>query len=68
MPAVFHWLKQLGNVDSEEMDRVFNMGIGLVLVVSPYYAESIQQQLAADGLESWQIGRIRRGVKGVVWQ
>ena len=32
------------------MDRVFNMGIGLVLVVSPYYAESIQAQLADLGL------------------
>ena len=31
------------------MYRVFNMGIGLALVVSPYYAESIQQQLAEIG-------------------
>lgn len=56
VPPVFTWLQQLGGVDEDEMYRVFNMGIGLVLVVSPYYAESIQRQLAACGLASWPIG------------
>jgi phosphoribosylformylglycinamidine cyclo-ligase len=55
-PPVFHWLQDLGGVDDAEMDRVFNMGVGLALVVSEYYSESIQQQLARHGLESWQIG------------
>ena len=50
VPPVFTWLQQLGDVDDAEMYRVFNMGVGLVLVVSPYYAESIQQQLANCGL------------------
>jgi phosphoribosylaminoimidazole (AIR) synthetase len=43
------------------------MGIGLVLVVSPYYAESIQQQLAKTGLASWIIGRVVEGEQEVVW-
>jgi phosphoribosylformylglycinamidine cyclo-ligase len=64
---VFTWLQQLGDVDADEMYRVFNMGIGLVLVVSPYYAESIQQQLATCGLESWPIGRAIDGEQGVRW-
>ena len=55
---MFTWLQRLGEIDDAEMDRVFNMGIGLVLVVSPYYAESIQRMLADHGLESWQIGQI----------
>ena len=50
-----------------EMDQVFNMGIGLVLVVSPYYAESIRHQLADDGLESWPIGVTAAGPRGVEW-
>src|SRR6476646_5745632 len=33
VPSVFSWLQQLGDVDEDEMFRVFNMGIGLVLVV-----------------------------------
>ena len=64
---VFAWLQQLGDVDTEEMSRVFNMGIGLVLVVSPYYAESIQQQLAKSGLASWPIGRAVQGQTMVQW-
>jgi phosphoribosylformylglycinamidine cyclo-ligase len=49
------------------MFRVFNMGVGLVLVVSPYYAESIQQQLAKSGLASWVIGRAVEGKQEVAW-
>jgi phosphoribosylformylglycinamidine cyclo-ligase len=49
------------------MYRVFNMGVGLALVVSPFYADSIQAQLAASGLESWLIGRAVAGNQEVVW-
>jgi phosphoribosylformylglycinamidine cyclo-ligase len=61
-PAVFVWLQQLGDVDEEEMSRVFNMGIGYVLVVNPYYADSIQRQLATHRIESWVIGEIEEKV------
>ena len=67
VPPVFTWLQQLGDVDDAEMFRVFNMGVGLVLVVSPYYAESIQQQLANAGLASWPIGRAVEGNQLVDW-
>lgn len=58
VPPVFGWLQQLGSVDADEMARVFNMGIGLALVVSDYYAESVRSQLEDLGLESWPIGKI----------
>jgi phosphoribosylformylglycinamidine cyclo-ligase len=61
IPPVFGWLQKLGDVEDDEMFRVFNMGIGLTLVVSEYYAESIQQQLTSQGFESWRIGRIVEG-------
>jgi phosphoribosylformylglycinamidine cyclo-ligase len=64
---IFSWLQKLGEVDDEEMFRVFNMGIGLVFVVSPFYAESIQKQLATCGLESWLIGRAVEGEANVSW-
>lgn len=67
VPAVFGWLAGLGDVPSDEMDRVFNMGIGLALVVSPFYADSVRRQLADCGLESWQIGSAAAGPRGVVW-
>jgi phosphoribosylformylglycinamidine cyclo-ligase len=67
VPPLFTWLQQLGEVDDEEMFRVFNMGIGLVLVVSPYYAESIQQQLAKIGVANWSIGQAVPGAREVRW-
>lgn len=67
MPPVFPWLQRLGEIEQTEMDHVFNNGIGLVLVVSPYYAESIRHQLADNGVESWLIGRVETGGQGVVW-
>jgi phosphoribosylformylglycinamidine cyclo-ligase len=67
MPPVFNWLQRLGEVEPDEMDRVFNMGIGLVLVVSAYYASSIVHQLADAGYESWPIGKTIAGERSVVW-
>ena len=68
VPAVFTWLQRLGEVEQAEMDQVFNMGVGLVLVVSPYFAESIQSQLADCGMESWPVGRIVSGPRSVAWE
>lgn len=65
-PAVFSWLKRLGEIDTVEMERVFNMGIGLVLVVSPFYAESIAARLAELGQENWVIGEVIAGERGVL--
>lgn len=67
VPPVFRWLQSLGEVEDEEMARVFNMGVGLALVVSPYYAESIQQQLANAGLMNWLIGGTLAGESVVRW-
>ena len=67
IPPVFSWIQRLGEVEQPEMDRVFNMGIGMALVVSSFYAESIRHQLAQSGVESWPIGRVQEGPRGVVW-
>ncbi len=68
VPPIFTWLKRLGEVDQAEMDQVFNMGIGLVLVVAPFYADSIRQQLKRFKLQSWPIGCTEKGPQGVVWE
>jgi phosphoribosylformylglycinamidine cyclo-ligase len=66
MPAVFAWLQQLGGVETTEMFRVFNMGIGLAMIVSPYYAESIRRILTKNRLENWVIGSVAEGIGNVV--
>ncbi len=65
VPPIFEWLQKLGDVGSDEMDRVFNMGIGFVMVLNPYYAESVQRQLREHRIDSWLIGEIQDGEKGV---
>jgi phosphoribosylformylglycinamidine cyclo-ligase len=67
IPPVFKWIQQLGDVEDEEMDRVFNLGIGLLLVVSSYYTETIQRILRGEGLESWKLGEIKAGGTGTSW-
>jgi phosphoribosylformylglycinamidine cyclo-ligase len=56
---VFAWLQNMGNVDTEEMFRVFNMGIGLALIVSPYYAENVRRMLTDGGHPNWVIGSVK---------
>jgi phosphoribosylformylglycinamidine cyclo-ligase len=67
VPPVFTWLQKLGEVEQPEMDQVFNMGIGLVMVVAPFYADSVRSQLTHHGLKTWTIGRVRRGPRSVIW-
>jgi phosphoribosylformylglycinamidine cyclo-ligase len=67
VPPVFSWLGRLGGVEQAEMDQVFNMGIGMVLVVSSFYAESIRNQLVQAGVQTYLIGRAEQGPQGVVW-
>ena len=62
---MFRWLQRLGPVDEAEMFRVFNMGIGFVVIVSRYYAESIQRQLKEERVPTYIIGEVREGEAGV---
>jgi len=55
-PAIFQILRQNGGVDPEEMYQVFNMGIGMVVIVAPQNAVKVMAILRAK-----QIGRIERG-------
>ncbi|MBM4020209.1 MAG: phosphoribosylformylglycinamidine cyclo-ligase [Planctomycetes bacterium] len=61
VPAVFKWLQKAGDVPPKEMWRVFNMGIGFVMVVSPFYAAHIAAMLRKAGETVHRIGTIARG-------
>lgn len=58
VPNVFRRLGQAGGVASREMYRVFNMGVGMILVVT---AEAETAVLEALGDEAWPIGEVVRG-------
>lgn len=60
-PEVFNWLQNGGGVDTREMYRTFNCGVGMVICVA---AQDIDQSLTllnASGHSAWEIGRITTG-------
>ncbi|MFI5113462.1 MAG: phosphoribosylformylglycinamidine cyclo-ligase, partial [Terriglobales bacterium] len=67
IPAVFTWLQKLGDIEQAEMDMVFNNGIGFVMIVSRFFAESIQRQLEEEGIPTYVIGEVREGEAEVQW-
>ena len=62
MPPLFTWLQQQGSVADAEMHRVFNCGIGMVVIVSRENAAVALAQLTAAGEQVSQIGEIRARV------
>jgi len=64
LPALFRWLQTQGNVADAEMVRVFNCGIGMVLIVAPELASTAIKSLAAQGLTVWVAGEVRERPSG----
>lgn len=68
VPPVFTWLQRLGKIPAEEMTHVFNMGIGLALIVSPFYANTVTEIVQSFGLKSWVIGKAATGSGKSRWK
>ena len=60
-PAIFGHLADRGKVPRAEMYRVFNMGIGMVLVVSRHFSDSVLRQLEDEGEPAVEIGEVIKG-------
>jgi phosphoribosylformylglycinamidine cyclo-ligase len=65
---IFRMLVEGGNVAEEEAYRVFNMGIGMTLIVDPASVPEIQKISVRAGVNSHLIGEIRRGKPEVVME
>lgn len=61
VPFVFSLIQEKGNVEEKEMFRTFNMGIGMVAVVSPDNARAVLSTLREQGQKAWEIGIIKAG-------
>ncbi len=59
-PPIFDWLQRAGNVSDAEMHRVFNCGIGLVLVVDRDAAQSATDRLTELGETAYMIGAVEQ--------
>jgi phosphoribosylformylglycinamidine cyclo-ligase len=60
-PEVFQWLQARGNVETREMYRTFNCGVGMVLCVAQEDKATALAQINAAGHEAWEIGVITAG-------
>jgi phosphoribosylformylglycinamidine cyclo-ligase len=67
VPAVFQTLQEAGHVDRFEMDRVFNMGVGMIVVVDEADVSRITDAADEAGIPSWTIGRVVAG-QGVAYR
>jgi phosphoribosylformylglycinamidine cyclo-ligase len=63
---IFTFLQETGPVEEAEMFRVFNMGIGFVLIVAEDFANSIKKKLTKYGEQVCKIGRITTGTGKVI--
>jgi phosphoribosylformylglycinamidine cyclo-ligase len=68
VPKMFSWVQRLGQIDQAEMDNVFNMGLGLVLVVSPYYVNKIMEMAQSLGYRSSVVGTVAAGTGKSRWK
>jgi phosphoribosylformylglycinamidine cyclo-ligase len=65
LPPLFRTLQQAGQISTEEMREVFNLGVGLVAVLPPDAVAVAQAAAARDGVTTWVMGEIHRGSRAV---
>ncbi len=58
LPEIFQWLQNKGNVETQEMYRTFNCGIGMVVIVSADDANRTIKKFNQQGEVAWQLGQI----------
>ncbi|MEJ2188506.1 MAG: phosphoribosylformylglycinamidine cyclo-ligase [Acidobacteriota bacterium] len=65
IPPVFRLLAEEGQVPEDDMWRTFNLGVGMVLVVSPKNLEKVLRSLRESGFPGFPMGNVVKGEKGV---
>jgi len=58
LPNIFNWLQEQGNIDIMEMYRVFNCGVGMVIVLPKSESNQAINHLKELGENAWLIGEI----------
>lgn len=58
-PAIFNWLQKAGNVETHEMYRTFNCGVGLIIALPRANAEKAITLLNQNGENAWLLGEIK---------
>lgn len=59
--ALFDWLAETGNIETDEMRRTFNCGVGMVAIVDAQDVDAALQALADAGESAWRLGEVCEG-------
>lgn len=65
LPPLFALLQEAGEVTDPEMLEVFNCGVGMIVVSPPASADAVRASAASAGDESWILGEVVTGPRGV---
>ena len=66
-PGIFNLIAKAGPVDQVEMSRVFNMGVGFVMIVAPSFVDPIMARLRKTGCPCWLLGKVVPGGPALQW-
>jgi phosphoribosylformylglycinamidine cyclo-ligase len=58
-PSVFEWVKDRSGLSLEELSQTFNLGVGMVLVVSPNKSSEALKKLKKSGEKAWVLGEVK---------
>ena len=58
LPEIFKWLQDNGSIAQDDMLRIFNCGIGMVLVVNEDVAENVKSEIKNNAFECFDIGKV----------
>lgn len=61
---IFRTIQTIGNVSREEMEKTFNMGVGMVAIVAPEDRDRALAMLTARHLDAWELGTVRTAQSG----
>ena len=64
VPPVFELIQKIGGVAQDEMDRTFNNGLGMILIVGKKQADAVMRTITGIGERCFVIGEIRKGARG----
>lgn len=64
-PPFFRFLQEAGNVPTDEMRNVFNVGVGMIAVLPPDRVTTVQSAAEAGGVLAWVMGEVGRGETAV---
>ena len=65
-PYIFSLLKEWANINEKEMYSTFNMGVGMIMIVSEEDAEKIQEFLSIKNEKVYNLGKVEKGNEGVI--